>query len=437
MKLIFLGLPIAFLLASCSLQDGDLQSSKSPPIITGKITGATGKGNVYVVLYDLGSKRPEPIADQMVPPGRWFDFSAPVGAEFGVAAFQDLNDNLRQDVGEPAGYTRFPKIVASAKGGAQPAPPRTITLRRRTKSIKNPLVVPRGHVPVAKGGGGSQRKAPPLPSKKQVVPKAPPKKAIAKRSAKPLTPLQPPLVRRPELGGVVNLGDARFGAEAAALGFSNPNGFLKAYGTGVYLTDAYRSNKTPVLFIHGAGSAAQDWRRLFSRLDLGRFQPFVYHYPTGAPFERSAGTLRDMMGSLSKRYRFKNYHVVGHGTGGLIGRRLIQMNGRGSTLSLVTLGTPWDGLSLAATKVRRSHSSWDVRSNSPFLRTVKRQALPSNVPHHLLFGYKNPNTLASQLAPSVQSAAARVYGFNADERGILSDNAVAEQVNRALRASRR
>ncbi|MFT4641856.1 MAG: pimeloyl-ACP methyl ester carboxylesterase, partial [Verrucomicrobiales bacterium] len=143
------------------------------------------------------------------------------------------------------------------------------------------------------------------------------KEDVAKRSAKPLKGLQPPLappaVRRSEPGGgIVNLADARFGPEAAALGFSNANGFVKTHGTGGYLTDNYRSNKTPVLFIHGAGG---DWRSVFSRLDLGRFQPLVYHYPAGAPFERSAEALHSMMGSVSKRYGFKSYHVVGHGTG--------------------------------------------------------------------------------------------------------------------------
>ncbi|MFT4641855.1 MAG: hypothetical protein ACI8T1_005199 [Verrucomicrobiales bacterium] len=76
-------------------------------------------------------------------------------------------------------------------------------------------------------------------------------------------------------------------------------------------------------------------------------------------------------------------------------------------------------------------------SQQPFLKSVTRKALPSNVPYHLLFGYKNTSTLPSQLVSRVQDAAARVYGFNTDERGIIADRAAAQHINRALSASRR
>ncbi|MFT5191563.1 MAG: hypothetical protein ACI957_004603 [Verrucomicrobiales bacterium] len=239
MKLILFGLPIALLLASCSLQDGELKSPTSPPILTGSIAEAAGKGKVYVVLYDLGNKQPRPIADQMVPKGHWFDFVAPIAAEFGAAAFEGLNGNLRQDVGEPAGYTRFPKVVASAKGGAQPVPARTIALRPRTKTIKNPLVIPRGYVPVAKTGGGSRRRsAPVIPSKKDLQPKKVAKEDVGKRSAKPIKGLQPPLAHLPSAVPSLVVASSIWPTPDSALrrpplAFPMPMGSSKRMGQGV------------------------------------------------------------------------------------------------------------------------------------------------------------------------------------------------------------
>ncbi len=412
---LLLTLPLLAVITSCSLQEGDppVPSDVKIPMLKGKVTGHTGKGRTYAVLYDLSARPPRPMVDQLVGRARTFEFPSPVRGEYGVAAFEDLNGNYRQDIGEPAGYTRFPAISPGPKGQAPVIASRHIYLRPRHKRIANPVVLsPQAAKKLARMDREEAKAAPPE------------KKASAAQAA-------PPQPRHPASGSIVSLNDGRFSSSAAEYGYANPKEFLSRHGMGLYLTDAYVSRKRPVVFVHGIGSSASEWRSLVGRLDGGRIQPLIFHYPTGMPIEDAAVTLTNALRGLQKRYRFTQVDFVGQGSGGLVANSAARQFGGGKgPRRLVTLGTPWNGVSVTSSQVRRSHASWDIRSGSASLRAARQG---SSTQHHLLFAYQNPQTLATQLYGPVQDHASRVAGFNTTEKGLLKDAKAATYVGQALR----
>ena len=413
MKLFFAGLTVSLFLVSCSLQDRELAPPVSGPSVAGMITGGSGKGKLYAVLYELDNKKYRSVVDQLVGKNGRFEFPIASNNIFGVAAFEDLNGNLRQDRGEYAGYVRFPKVKLLPAGKAGLVLRRNVALRKRTKKVASPIVLSE-----EAAGEVARRDRQQLSSSlaKTTAPK--------KKPAAPAPKAAPPVQR-----DIVNLGDARFSLASAATGFRDASSFQKKSGSGLYLVDPYRANKLPVIFIHGVGGAAQDWRNLFPQLDLARVQPLVYQYPTGMSLESATSQLIDFAGVTSKRYRFRDVQVVGLGTGGLIAKAFAQRSRSVRVTSLVTLGTPWGGLKVPTGKVQRGHVSWGLRSNSPFLKQSRR---PFSGPHHLLFAYADARALPSQLDPRVQEAAARVLGFPTDVRGLARSSAAAELVRGAL-----
>ena len=92
MKLFFAGLLAGLFLVSCSLQDRDLAPPVTGPSVTGVISGGSGKGKIYAVLYELdNNKKHRPVVDQLVGKNRRFEFPVASKSIFGVAAFEDLN----------------------------------------------------------------------------------------------------------------------------------------------------------------------------------------------------------------------------------------------------------------------------------------------------------------------------------------------------------
>ncbi len=447
MKLLLLGLLTTLFIGSCSLKDRERRPKAVKAPITGAIKGTSGKGTLYAVLYRLTPSRPEPLSHQVITHGHRYQFAAPLGQDLGVAAFEDLNRNRRQDVGEPAGFTRLPRLTPSA---LKHSPNKSIALSRRTKRIRYPITVPFYQTALARQTVPAQTissKNPPArkPLAKRLVPHAPqPREARpALASPKPtLKPTKAPRAKRvapkhPIPGSVVNLSDRRFSNQSAAFGFDDPDRFVAQYGFGLYFVDNYRSNRIPVICIHSSGGSAQDWRSFFPRLDLSRYQPMIYQYPTGMPFDRAAESLHRIVVDLGRQYRFKTVHVVGHGTGGLIGYRLAQWSARSQVgprvTNLVTLAAPWDGMPGSARNVRRGHSSWDLRTGSPFLQRINREPLPRGVRHHVVFANKNAANLRSQLARGKRAPS---YGFATDERGLMRSAGAGRQVNRCLGARR-
>ena len=220
-------------------------------------------------------------------------------------------------------------------------------------------------------------------------------------------------------------------------GLWQPLSFVKEKRGGVYLLEAYDPQKVPVLFIHGAGGTPQDWRYFINGLDRGRYQVWVYYYPTGLPIDLSAGWLNNFVDDLHRQFGFQRLAIAAHSMGGLVARRFLTLAGgsagRDYSTLLVTFSTPFGGVPVAKlglTLGAYAVPSWrDLAPNSLFLRSLREQALPAAVKHHVFIGYREDGgdfdtdgviSVASQQAAN----AAHVHRFRTDHSDILDDAAV-------------
>jgi pimeloyl-ACP methyl ester carboxylesterase len=76
--------------------------------------------------------------------------------------------------------------------------------------------------------------------------------------------------------------------------FSNPSRFN---ASGLYLLRPYQPGRTPLVLIHGLASDAFTWEQVVTTLDSdptisSRYQIWLYQYPTGLSYLRTAADLR-------------------------------------------------------------------------------------------------------------------------------------------------
>ena len=106
------------------------------------------------------------------------------------------------------------------------------------------------------------------------------------------------------------------------LAMLRPGDYL--HRTGIYLMQPYDPNRIPVLLVHGLTAAPQLWFNLINDIEAdpvtrGRFQFWVFGYPSGAPIAYSALQLRENLDKVYKIYpKTKNMVLVGHSMGGLL-----------------------------------------------------------------------------------------------------------------------
>jgi pimeloyl-ACP methyl ester carboxylesterase len=336
-------------------------------------------------------------------PGAYF-FLAPAGA-YRVAAFVDRDRDFIYEPGEPAAWHGADVAVA---GG------------HRVGHVDLRIVEPgvRLDVPISARGLG-RRATPELPTI--------------------------------HLGEIVTFDDPRFTDANAKRGLWQPVEFVFEVGAGLYLLEPFDPEKTPVLFVHGAGGHPGNWRYLVEHLDRTRFQPWLVHYPSGMDLQIIARGIARWTTAFATRYGVRRLIVVAHSMGGLVSRAAINtlaVNGDGDLLALfVTLSTPWNGHPGAARGVETSPvvmPAWpDLVPDSPFLLGLYETPLPAGCPYHLLFSFnghslliREPNDgvvpVASELAMRAQNAAARIYGFDESHVGILNSAEVSRTVNALL-----
>ncbi|HEX9051272.1 MAG TPA: alpha/beta fold hydrolase [Anaeromyxobacter sp.] len=248
-------------------------------------------------------------------------------------------------------------------------------------------------------------------------------------------------------GDVATLNDARFSPDAGTLGLWDPALFLERWGMGVYFLQPYEPSKIPVLFVHGASGFPQQFAYLASLLDGTRFQPWVFHYPSGLRLQVVADALADRLEELRSARRIPAVVVVAHSAGGLVARMAVRDRGGGPpgpVKLLVTLSTPWQGHDGASRAVGRSPvvvPAWiDLAPGSAFLQALGASRLPPGLAYQLFFGYRGGETLTmrensdgsvtlrSVLDRRAQAEAVRVQGFHEDHASILRS----AEVSRAL-----
>lgn len=102
----------------------------------------------------------------------------------------------------------------------------------------------------------------------------------------------------------------------------------------LFMLQPYDSKRIPVVLVHGLNSHPRMWRNVVNDLNAdpdlrGKYQFWVFQYPSGWPISYSAMRLRDELAALSRIIGpQKNMVFVGHSMGGLLSRMQVISPGR-------------------------------------------------------------------------------------------------------------
>ncbi len=373
-------------------------------------------GPLVVVLIRVTEGGLE-IADHHIRPlaGAWHFMVTP--GRYRLAAFEDVNRDLKYQHGEPA---------------APPDPDRTIELAPGQEVIGLELEIALDT---------------PVERVAEIDIAAWQARSVADQRNASLGALT-------VAGEVVSLSDERFDADVGRYGMWRPVDFMLEHGAGVFFLEPYQRTKIPVLFVHGITGSPREFEQLAGALDPTRFQPWFYHYPSGIALDTVSTHLANTVVALRSRYRFESIAVVGHSMGGLVAQAFIAKYAATTgdeVPAFVTLATPFGGHEAAQLAVDTGPipvvPSWlDMAPGSSFIESLfggSANALPESTHHHAFFGFRRDSgssghsgdkvvSVASQLRPEVQQRAVRIVGFDEDHTSILRDAEVAAELNAIL-----
>jgi hypothetical protein len=103
---------------------------------------------------------------------------------------------------------------------------------------------------------------------------------------------------------------------------------------GLYLLEPYDPDRIPVVLVHGLLSVPQMWIPTISAIRSdptlrGRYQFWVFAYPTGDPITLSALKLRESLAQVYRLYpKTKDLVLISHSMGGLVSRMQAVTTGR-------------------------------------------------------------------------------------------------------------
>ena len=377
----------------------EIQEEKSTYSLFGRVEGISRTENdVFVLLYSKKDNGPQ--LDRYTLPddtGTYSFFIAP--GTYWVVGFKDRNHNQRHDPGEPVGAWGRPDEIIVTGG---------------TKTEVKKIALDNLDIELAPG---------PFPL------------AGAVATVEDFTLMSSSLYK---LGQVASWSDPVFDDNHGSNGFWKPMTFLRDQGVGIYFMSPFDPQKIPILFVHGAAGTPRSWKPMATSLDLNRFQPWVFYYPSGLRLDQISTALNIMVQRLQADYGFERMGVVAHSMGGLVSRSFIlkhMVNGLGTVRVFVSISTPWGGMAMAAEGVKSAPEaipSWyDVEPESEFIQQIFDDPFSPQVPHYLLFGYQgkcsmfmanNDGTVevSSQLDLRAQKDAKDVRGFDDDHMSILT-----------------
>ena len=117
---------------------------------------------------------------------------------------------------------------------------------------------------------------------------------------------------------------------------------------GLFMLQPYNPDRIPVILVHGLASTSQMWFDVINEVESvpelrGRFQFWVFRYPTGNPITFSAARLRRQLDELETLYPGSGDLVlIGHSMGGLVSKMQAMDSGR--SLWDATMGKRADAL---------------------------------------------------------------------------------------------
>lgn len=393
-------------------------------LFSGSVSAARADPHSIVVILlrrteERGTLQRWEIVDHFVleQPGNWEFVVGGAKSSYTIAAFEDVNDDLVYQPGEPYGWIAGDHAITCAPGGRYTDLSIAIPLK-----VENPF---RYAVDIAK---------------------------LQARSANAQLGLT--LGQRTAVGEVTSLADARFNLKIAEDSLWRPLDFIMNVKPGIYFLEPYDARKIPVLFVHGINGSPLNFTYLIEHLDRQRFQAWVYYYPSGLHLAALAEHLNQTLAKLELRYDFTRLAVVAHSMGGLVSRGFILRNALTATTDrmplYVTISTPWAGDKAAELGVKYAPvvvRVWtDMAPRSEYLESLYARPLPKDTVHHLVFTFKRSGgsggesddgsvTVASQLRLQAQREAARIYGFDDTHRSVLENPALTALVNDLLAKS--
>jgi len=247
---------------------------------------------------------------------------------------------------------------------------------------------------------------------------------------------------RPTSYVYTSLDNELFDPKYGTMGLYNPAEFMTRTQGLFFGLEEFNEKKTTVLFVHGISGTPRDWKYLVSGLDRSRFQPFFFYYPSGLPLDKLGTMLAQIIESIDNNSKNGGNKIVlvAHSMGGLVALSAInKLSAAGVPSSLkgyCSFSTPYAGDQAAKKWIDDAPvvvPVWlDIAAPSKFLDNVISKPFPKQLPFYLFFSYNDASnfrigessdgtvTLRSQLVPSLQTAAAKVIGFNETHVGILN-----------------
>lgn len=410
------GLCLIILLNGCAFfkLEKELAGLEDVYVFRGKIIDSSShKKDILVVVY---KKTPDDVLlNQAVivnPQSGDYSLKVKKGTYF-IGAFEDLNNNLAHDDGEPAGYYGKPDAIEITGDPMDLQHPRTRT--GLDFSISASKRFPDGY-------HGEIR----LTS--EIV-----KQSVIKT------------------GELIRFDDKIMAQEFGSKGYWEPLTFLREVGIGIFFLEEYDEDKIPILFIHGAVGTPSGWKETIEQINRDRYQPWFYYYPSGLPLDKMGAALNTLVNELHRRYGFKKMYVVAQSMGGLVARSFIVKSVYESKQDFIKLfisvSTPWNGHRMSEKGVKQAPvavPSWhDMVPGSEFIEKLYERKLPSFLKHYLFFSYKgncslflenNDGTveLASELDYRAQSEADRIFGYNEDHGSIIYSERYLSQIQELL-----
>jgi hypothetical protein len=167
-------------------------------------------------------------------------------------------------------------------------------------------------------------------------------------------------------------------------------GFLQPFGDGstrphLEMLEPHQPGRIPVVFIHGLASDEGTWFDMINELRAWpefhrRYEPWVFHYPTGAAFLQSSAELREQLTAAVRQCdpqgqdpAMRNLVLVGHSMGGLHAK--LQVVAPGDQIWQAVAKVPFDQIRLRP-ELRRQVSRAYFFEPLPFVNRIVCIATP-------------------------------------------------------------